>query len=198
MGDGYQVSPQLLREASAGIDATIGELKTLGITEAAEEGRGFGNLALSGMQVGSQDLCTAFSSFCDRWSWGVRTMVKEGNQIASLLGLSAGTYSDMETYAVGVLKDVFNAVAGDPHAGETVEQQSFGQIMAADAPNYSAASWQQTAQHAGTTWAGVGRDVAEGPMGVNKTVADTLGLGQRFGNMEDQVFGPAPSSTTAK
>lgn len=198
MGDGYQVSPQLLREASAGINATIGELKTLGITEAAEEGRGFGNLALSGMQIGNQDLCTAFSSFCDRWSWGVRTMVKEGNQIASLLGLSAGTYSDMETYAVGVFKDAFNAVAGDPHAGETVEQKSFGQIVTADAPNYSAASWQRTARHAGTTWAGVGRDVAEGPMGVNKTVADTLGLGQRFGNMEDQVFGPAPSSTTAK
>jgi hypothetical protein len=130
MADGYDVSPDLLQEASSGINGIIAELKTLGITEQAEEGRGFGSLALTGMQLGNQGLCTAFGSFADRWSPAVRTMVKDGNQIAQLLGLSAGTYNDVEQYAVGVLKDAVNAVAGDPHAAEQqVENESFGRIV---------------------------------------------------------------------
>ena len=195
MADGYDVSPDLLQEASSGINDTIAELKTLGITEAADEGRGFGSLALTGMQLGNQDLTTAFGSFADRWSWGVRTMVKEGDQIAQLLSLSAGTYHDAEQYAIGVLKDAVNAVAGDPHAGEQqVENQSFSQILGADKPDYSAASWNKTAQNASTTWAGVGRDVAEGPMGINKAIADQTGFGQQFSAAEDHVFGPGSNT----
>ncbi|HEX4724172.1 MAG TPA: hypothetical protein VH333_16770 [Pseudonocardiaceae bacterium] len=194
MADGYDVSPDLLREASSGINETLAELKTLGITEAADEGRGFGSLALTGMQLGNEDLTTAFGSFTDKWSWGVRTMVKEGDQIAQLLGLTAGTYHDAEQYAIGVLKDAVNAVAGDPHAGEQVENQAFGQILGANKPDYSAASWNKTAQNASTTWAGVGRDVAEGPMGVYKTVADQTGFGQQFSAAEDQVFGPGSNT----
>lgn len=192
---GYQVNPGLLQEASTGIENTIGELKTLGISEEAEEGRGFGSLSLSQMQMGSGGLQGSFSGFCDRWSWGVRSLVKEGNQIAQTLGLNAGSYYDAEQYAVGVLKDAVNAVAGDPHASnQQVENESFGQIAAADTPDYSAASWDKTGQDAAQTWSGVGRDLAEGPMGLGKDAADALGDGQEFSAMEDQAFGPAPGS----
>lgn len=191
MADGYDVSPDLLNEASSGINQTIGELKTIGIAEAADEGRGFGSLALTGLQLGHPDVTSAFGSFTDRWSWAVRSMVKEGDEIARLLGLSAGTYQDMENYAVGVLKDAVNAVAGNPHANEQqVENSSFGQIINADKPDYSAASWEKTGQDAKQTWLSVGRDVAEGPMGSYKTAADVTGYGQRFSAAEDQVFGP--------
>lgn len=192
---GYEANPALLREAADGINATIAELKTLGISEAAEEGRGFGSLTLNGMQVGNQGLQSAFSGFCDRWSWGVRALVKDGNHIAQRLGLSAGAYYDAEQYAVGALKDAVNAVAGDPHASDQqVEGESLSQIVAADTPDYSAESWEKTGHNAARTWAGVGRDVAEGPMGSGKDAADAIGMGQRFSQAEDQVFGPAPDS----
>ena len=192
---GYAVNPGLLQEAANGINATIAELKTLGIAEEADEGRGFGSLAMTGLQVGHQGLQGAFADFADRWSWGVRALVKDGNQIAQSLGLSAGTYYDAEQYAIGVLKDAVNAGIGDPHAAnQQVENESFGQIVAADIPDYSAASWQQTGQDAQAAWSGVARDVAEGPMGVNKELADQLGVGQQFAAAEDQAFGPAPNS----
>lgn len=191
MADGYQLDPQQLTEAAGGINQTIGELKSIGIAEAADEGRGFGNLALTGLQAGHPDVTSAFGSLTDRWEWGVRSMVKEGNEIARLVGLSAGTYQDMENYAVGVLKDAVNAVGGDPHANEQqVENSSFGQIFGADRPDYSAASWDRTGQNAKQTWLSVGRDLTEGPMGINKTVADLTGNGQQFGAAEDQIFGP--------
>lgn len=191
MADGYHVDPQQLQEAASGINDTISELKTLGIAEAADQGRGFGGLALTGMQLGHQDITDALRAFTDRWGWGVRSMVQEGDKIAQLLGLSAGTYHDMEQYAVGTLKDAFNAVAGDPHAGEQqVENSSFGQILGANKPDYSAASWDRTGQNAKNTWLGVGRDVAEGPMGIYKTAADVTGYGPQFSAAEDQVFGP--------
>ena len=194
MADGYQLDPQQLTEAAGGINRTIGELKRIGIAEAADEGRGFGNLALTGLQAGHPDVTSAFSSFTDRWEWGVRSMVKEGNEIARLVGLSAGTYQDVENYAIGVLKDAVNAVGGDPHANEQqVENSSFGQIFGADKPDYSAASWDRTGQHAKQTWLSVGRDLTEGPMGINKTVADLTGNGQQFNAAEDQIFGPNTS-----
>lgn len=159
---GYQVTPDLLRQAASGINSTIAELKTLGITEEAQEGHGFGNLALTGLQAGDEGLRSAFADFCDRWSWGVRSLVKTGNEIAGQLGLQAGTYHDAEQYAIGVLKDVVNAVAGNPHAGEhQVENSSFGQIIAADTPDYSAASWQKAGQNATTTWSAVAKDAAQ-------------------------------------
>jgi len=118
MADGYQLDPQQLTEAAGGINRTIGELKSIGIAEAADEGRGFGNLALTGLQAGHPDVTSALRSFTDRWEWGVRSMVKEGN-------------------AIGVLKDAVNAVGGDPHANEQqVENSSFGQIFGGNASSY--------------------------------------------------------------
>lgn len=195
MSDGYTVQPAMLQQAAKGINDTIDALKGVGITEAADVGRGFGNLALRGMQVGHQGLQQAFSGFCDRWSWGVRTLVQDGNQFAQRLGLSAGTYHDMEQYGVGILKDAANTVAGNPRASEQqVESGSFGDILAKDKPDFSDASWQQTAQHASTTWTGVGRDLVEGPMGMNKTMADLTGQGQQFTDAENQLFGPPPAA----
>lgn len=190
-GDGYQVNPALLQQAASGINDTIAELKTLGFAEEADEGRGFGSLSMTGMQVGQSGLQGAFSDFCNRWSWGVRSLVKQGNEIAGKLGITAGTYADAEQYAVGVLKDAVNAVAGDPHASnQQVENESFGQIVATDKPDYSAASWAKTGKDAEQTWTGVGRDLAEGPMGLGKTVADGLGLGPQFTAEENEMFRP--------
>lgn len=128
---GYQVDPALLREAAQGINDTISALKSVGISEAADVGRGFSGLELTGLQAGSQDVRQAFSGFCERWSWGVRALVRDGNEIAG--------------------------------------------------------------RNAETTWSGVGRDVAEGPMGSTRALADLTGNGQQLTQSENQVFGPPPA-----
>ena len=163
---GFEVDPALLQEAAQGISDTIAELKTLGLAEQADVGRGFESLSLRGLQVGHQGLHQAFSEFCDRWSWGVRTLVNDGNEIAQRLGLSAGTYHDVEQYTVGVLKDAVNALVGDPHAAnQQVEHESFGQILASDTPDYSAQSWHRAGQDMAATWTAEGRDLRAGDLG---------------------------------
>jgi hypothetical protein len=196
MSDGYTVDPAKLQEAAKGINDTIGALKGLGIDEEAEAGRGFGSLSLRGMQVGHQGLQQAFDGFCDRWSWGVRTLVQDGNQFAQRLGLSAGTYNDMEQYGVGVLKDAVNTVAGDPHAtSQQVENESLSQIVAAAKPDYSAKSWEKTGQDAAATWKAEGRDVMAGPDGLIGTAFDAAGQGQQFDQLQNNTFGPPPGAT---
>ena len=115
MADGFSVDQAALNATAQGINNTIGALKGLGIDETGEEGRGFSLLSLTGLQAGQADLASAFGDFCDRWSWGVRSLVQDGNQFAARLGLSAGVYYDTEQYLTGVAKNVTVAVAGDPH-----------------------------------------------------------------------------------
>lgn len=192
--EGYTVDPALLQEATNGIKGTIDELKTLGITEEAETGRGFGGLALRGLQVGHPGLQQALSGFCDRWSWGVRTLVQDSNEIARRMGLTAGAYYDQEQYTIGMLKEAFNAVGGDPNASATqVEGESFGQIAASNSPDYSAGSFDKADQHMAATWKAEGRGVVEGPLGLNKDLVEVTGNGQAFTRLEDQLFGPAPA-----
>jgi hypothetical protein len=128
MAGGFTVDRAALRETAQGISDTIGALGKLGFVEEAGVGRGFSGLALSGLQVGNAGLQGAFSGFCDRWSWGVRSLVQDGNEIAVRLGLNAGVYADAEQYAVGALKDVTDAAVGDPHLSDAqAEQGSWAQ-----------------------------------------------------------------------
>lgn len=160
-GSGYQVSPALLTEAAQGINNTIGQLKTLGIAESAEVGRGFSALTLSGLQVGHDGLQGAFATFCQRWEWGVRALVQDGTETARRLGIAAGTYNDMEQYAVGALKVAVNSVIGDPHAtNEQVQNESLGQMIDNDSPDFSAEAAQRAQQHISSTWQAVGDDAA--------------------------------------
>jgi hypothetical protein len=58
-------------------------------------------------------VASAFGSFCDRWSWGVRALVQDGNQFAERLGLSAGLYNDVENQVTGAIKELVVAGVGD-------------------------------------------------------------------------------------
>lgn len=191
---GFGVDPDALSETAKGISDAINELKSLGIDESAEVGRGFSNLALTGEQAGHPDVQGALDQFCERWSWGVRTLVQDGNEIAQRLDLSAGMYHDMEDYALGTLKDLAVDVGGNPHADDKqVEKESWGQIATeSTTPDYSAASWDKAGHEMAGQWKAEGRDLAEGPYGVGKTTADLTGHGQQFAQSEDEVFGPAP------
>ncbi|MGF1428933.1 hypothetical protein [Kitasatospora sp. LaBMicrA B282] len=168
MAGSYQVDPNALANTAKGINDAIAELKKLGIDEAAEQGRGFSGLELTGMQVGNEGLRSAFSDFCERWSWGVRTLVHDGTEIATRLGLSAGKYYDQEQYASGVLKDVVNAAIGNPDlTQDQVESQSWSQVWG-DNPytqvenaDYSKASFDKAAADSRATWKAEGKDVVD-------------------------------------
>src|ERR1035438_5739792 len=90
MADGFSVDRTTLQGTAQGIDNTIGALKGLGFDEEADAGRGFSGLELSGLQAGDGGVQRAFGDFCARWSWGVRSLVQDGNQFASRLGITAG------------------------------------------------------------------------------------------------------------
>jgi hypothetical protein len=177
MADGFTVDRAALRETAQGINDTIGALEKLGFDEEAEVGRGFSGLALSGLQVGDAGLQSAFAGFCDRWSWGVRTLVQDGNQIAQRLGLAAGMYSDAENNIMGSIKDLVDAGIGDPHLSDAqVAEGSWAQaagLTAAQRPDdFSAAAWRQAGGQIEQQWTAEGRDVAQTAKGDLKDLTD--------------------------
>jgi hypothetical protein len=115
MADGFTVDRSALHQAAQGINDTIDALQGLGLDETGDVGREFSGLALSGLQAGDASLTQAFGNFCDRWSWGVRSLVQDASQFATRLGIAAGAYSDTENFLVGVAKDATDALVGDPH-----------------------------------------------------------------------------------
>ncbi|MHC5257260.1 hypothetical protein ACYSUO_05210 [Streptomyces sp. UC4497] len=131
-GGGYGVDPDLLKQAAKGINQVIDELQSLGGLHAVGDGavgRGFEDISLSKLQVGDAGLAAALTTFGERWAWGVRELVQEGNDVADKLDLSAGTYHDMEEYGEGIVKDAVMAQYGAPTVtGEQASKMSWGEI----------------------------------------------------------------------
>jgi hypothetical protein len=177
MADGFAVDRAALAETAQGLNTVIGALKGLGFDETAEVGRGFSGLALSESQAGDGDLASAFGNFCDRWSWGVRALVQDGNQFAERLGLTAGLYNDVENEVTGAIKDVVVAGAGDPHM---TDQQAAAASWSQDAAGITGAqtpggnmTWQQAGQAVKQQWEGVGQTALGTPQA--KAIKDLLG-----------------------
>ena len=199
MADGFSVDRTALNETAQGINSTIGALKGVGIDETAEVGRGFSGLTLSGLQAGDAGLAEAFGNFCDRWSWGLRTLVQDGNQFAVRLGISAGVYADTENYLVGAAKNVTVALAGDPHmtdqqAAQASWSQDAAQVTEAQTPG-GGTSWSQAGSEAAQQWKAVGRTAADGPDGIVRTAAGLTGNTPQLNQEENQLFGPPPSGS---
>ncbi|MDY0816311.1 hypothetical protein [Kitasatospora purpeofusca] len=176
---GFGVDPQVLKLAEEGINAAITELQGLGITGLAESGRGFSELELSGVEAGHPDLHAVFTGFCERWSWGVRSLVQEGSELALKLGLSAGFYHEQERYAHGLLKGVVTAGIGDLHqTEEQVEGKSWDQIWGDNQysqltnPDFSPQSAEKALDGIGKTWKDIAKEKLEGPFGINKAIAE--------------------------
>ena len=179
MADGFSVDRRALAETARGIKASIGALKGLGLDETAEVGRGFSGLSLSGLQAGHADLAGAFGGFCDRWSWGVRSLVQDGDQFAARLGLSAGVYADTEQYLTSVAKQATVAVAGDPHlsdaqAAQAPWSQDAAAVTGAPTPA-SGTTWREMSQQASRQWTEVGRDELKLPDEAKRLLNDATG-----------------------
>ncbi|MCS0639349.1 hypothetical protein NX801_27670 [Streptomyces sp. LP05-1] len=208
-GGGKDLKADGLHLIAKGLTEALGELKELGMVGTAGAGRGFGDLALSGLELGHEGLTETFSSFCERWEWGVRSLVNEGNAFAVKTGLSAGTYYETEQYVEGSLKVVANAAVGNPYASEEeVTGKGWGDIATSGAlggADYSQESWEKAMSNSAQGWKDAGRDVmtshtvglAPVPVpGLNpENLHSALGVSDaEYDRMLDDTFGPSPEA----
>lgn len=203
-GDGKDLSTDGLGLIAKGLTEALGELKELGMVGEAGAGRGFGNIALSGLELGHEGLTGEFKSFCERWEWGVRSLINEGNGFAVKTGLSAGTYYETEQYVEGSFKVVENAAIGNPYASEAdVEKKGWGDIATSGVyggnVDYSKESFDKALANSAQGWKDAGRDVM-----TSHTIGPVPGLDpadlhkafgvsdQDYNKYLDSTFGPSP------
>lgn len=162
-GDGdLEVSPAAVKNIQDGLRAAIGELRESGDAAGASMGAGFENLAMTGMEAGHAGLATDFEVFCERWEWGVRSLVQNASTLARSLGIAAGTVWEEEQYLHGTFRVVANAAYGNPHASEDeIEKKPWGEIFSADVykPDYSAESFEKSNEQIRQTWSDTGDTV---------------------------------------
>ncbi|WP_432110940.1 hypothetical protein [Streptomyces sp. YPW6] len=201
-GGGKDLKADGLALVAKGLTEALAELKELGMVGEAGAGRGFSDIALSGLELGHEGLTGEFKSFCERWEWGVRSLVNEGNGFALKTGLSAGTYYETEQYVEGSFKVVANAAIGNSYASEDeVTKQGWGDIAKSGAyggVDYSKESFDQALANSEQGWKDAGRDVMTsrtvGPMGLNpENLHGAAGMSDaEYDKWLDSTFGPSP------
>ncbi|MEU6330680.1 hypothetical protein ABZ851_25880 [Streptomyces sp. NPDC047049] len=128
-GAGYQLDPEAFEEITKGIRAATAELKELGFDIEAQLGRGFDRVSLDSVECGDDGLASVLESFCDRWGWGVRSLMQDANEFSKKLQLTAGIYYEQEQYLSDTLKQTTNAMLGDPSlTAEQLHKRSWSQI----------------------------------------------------------------------
>lgn len=190
-----------VQKITQGLRSAIGELGKIGDGTGSLMGKGFSELAMTGMEAGHHGLSVDFEDFCERWDWGVRTLIHDASQIAERLGLAAGTQWEEDQYVQGTLKVVASSLlGGNPHASEDdIEKQSWGNVLTPDAPDYG--GWGKAADQMGQTWKDTGRSlVTDGQHGwAIGLVNDAAGVDDKQWNQElDRVFGPSPEERAAR
>ncbi|MFD8799285.1 hypothetical protein [Streptomyces atroolivaceus] len=182
-----------------GVGATIDQLGELGGATGSVMGKGFSGLAMTGMEAGHHGLSVDFEDFCERWEWGVRALVSDASELASRLGLAAGTQWEHDQYVEGSLKVGVNAVmGGNPHASEEdITRQNWGDIFTPDYldPDWSAESFEKAGQDMEQTWKDTGRTVLTEGQGGRQSERLKTELGLSDGQWDralDDTFGPSP------
>ncbi|MFJ3902832.1 hypothetical protein [Streptomyces sp. NPDC090025] len=188
-----------------GVGATIDALGDLGGSTGSVMGKGFSELAMTGMEAGHHGLSVDFEDFCERWEWGVRALVRDASQLANRLGLAAGTQWEHDQYIEGTLKVGANSLmGGNPHASEDeIARQDWGDIFTPDAldPDWSPQSFEKAGQDMGQTWKDTGRTLlTEGNGGrQSRILNELLGVDQdTFDRAVDDTFGPSPQERAAR
>ncbi|MFD7706901.1 hypothetical protein ACFV6E_27245 [Streptomyces sp. NPDC059785] len=203
-GSDKDLKAQGLDLIAKGLTEALDELEELGMVGMAGAGRGFSDVSLNGLELGHGGLTETFSSFCERWEWGVRSLINEGNGFAVRTGLSAGTYYETDQYVEGSLKVAANSLIGNPYASEDeVTQQGWGDIATSGAfggADYSQESFEQAGENIKQGWKDTGRDLMTsstiGPAGLNpQNLHNSFGVSDsEYEQMLDDTFGPSPEA----
>ncbi|GGS24992.1 hypothetical protein GCM10010252_75120 [Streptomyces aureoverticillatus] len=193
-----------LNRIAQGITLALDELNELGMVGEAGAGRGFGDIALTGLQLGHGGLTADFKTFCERWEWGVRALVNEGNKFAQGVGLSAGTFYETEKYVEGSLKIAVNAVnpGGSPYATEDeITRKSWGELAKQHPfsdPDYSADSFGDAKDDVAQGWKDAARDAATSPL-LGDVPQNVTGMSdEEYEAKLDETFGPSPEERAAE
>ncbi|MFC0057912.1 hypothetical protein [Streptomyces actinomycinicus] len=181
-GGGKDLATQGLGLIAKGLTAALGELKELGGFGTSGAGRGFGEISLSGLELGHEGLTEEFKSFCERWEWGVRSLVNEGNGFALKTGLAAGTYYETDQYVEGTLKVAENAAVGNPYASEEeVQKMGYGEIAGSGGDvDYSKESFDEAWANSKQGWKTAADDVM-----TSHTIGPVPGVG--LGDLREAV-----------
>lgn len=86
LSGGFQVNLGALRDAAAGINDTLEELRTTQVDA----------LSRTEADYGHDDLAAAVAGFCDRWQVGVQNLAKDAHEVAGRLSRSAEDYSRLD------------------------------------------------------------------------------------------------------
>jgi hypothetical protein len=204
-GDGADLAApkDALRLITQGITDSLSELKELGMVGEAGLGRGFSDLALSGLQLGHGGLTSTFKSFCERWEWGVRTLVHEGNGFAQGVGLSAGLIHEQDQYVQGSFKVLTNSVMGNPYASEDeITKKSWGEVASSNTfthirdADYSLESFQKAQDTSAQAWKNTAWDVSTATsspvISVMNDGVDAAGLRDEVDAGMRDTLGPSP------
>ncbi|AZM89269.1 MULTISPECIES: hypothetical protein [Streptomyces] len=200
-GSDLDVSKQALGQIADGITKTLAELKELGMVGTASMGRGFSDLSLSGLETGHDGLTSSFNAFCERWEWGVRSLVQQGNDFAANVGLSAGLVHEQDQYIQGGFKVLVNSALGNPYASEgDITGKDWGEVLA-DNPytqvrdaDYSAESFQRADRNSTEAWKGAVRDVNSSDTLLHNQLLDATGLRDDMDRAVEGWVGPAPEA----
>ena len=109
------VDPETLKQAATGINGVIDGISSgmMGSYQ-GQLGRGFGDLAMTGLEASHPDVQSGFANFTNRWEWGTRALITVASDIGAALDLGAGRYELQEKYFNDAAKDMVNDLAGDP------------------------------------------------------------------------------------
>ncbi|MEU6395028.1 HNH/endonuclease VII fold putative polymorphic toxin [Streptomyces sp. NPDC046939] len=119
-GGGKDLQAEGLDLVARGLTDALGELKELGMVGMAGAGRGFSDIGLSGLELGHEGVTERFKSFCERWKWGVRALIHEGNEFARGVVLSAGTYYETSQYTQGAFQVGVNSLIDNPNGRDVI------------------------------------------------------------------------------
>ncbi|MFD8025614.1 hypothetical protein ACFV6G_35020 [Streptomyces lavendulae] len=176
------VSKAALGQIARGITDCLAELKELGSIGTASLGGGFSELKLSGMQSGHAGLTSELDAFCERWGWGVRSLVQQANVFAAGVGLTAGMVYEQDHYIQGGFKVLANAaIGGNPYASEKdLVDKDWGEVLSDNPytnlrdPDYSVESLAESKKNSDEAWKQTGEDIANRPEIRAAKLAETL------------------------
>ncbi|MEU3601273.1 hypothetical protein ABZ714_21520 [Streptomyces sp. NPDC006798] len=201
MNDGagdLAASEAAIARITTGINKALAELRELGMVGSASAGRGFSDIALSGVETGHDGLTSAFTTFCERWEWGVRGLIREANEFAEDVGLAAGAQFEAERYVHGSFKVLVNAGIGNPYASEDeIIAKDWGEVLAENPYNhvrdadYSDESSARADRAVEEIWRETVREVADSPVLPVPRLADAVGLGGELDDLVDRADPPS-------
>ncbi|MFJ8078001.1 hypothetical protein ACIQ7Q_29765 [Streptomyces sp. NPDC096176] len=182
-----------------GITGALAQLKELGMVGEASMGRGFSDLQLSGLETGHDGLTGTLQTYCERWEWGVRALVQQGNLFAEQVGLSAGAFHEQEQYINGALKVLTNSAIGNPYATEDeITGKDWGEVLSSNPythirdADYSMESFQTAHQNSVQAWKNTAWDVSTSTISPATAIVDAAGYRDEMNQEMRETFGPSP------